>query len=80
MSWISILSVAYIGSGNNQLLLIIIKEDLSVQGYHLFLTEIPLVESALMCRAFLKTMEKSLKCLYSVLSLTLGFLGLSWSH
>lgn len=67
MGGVCILDVTHVGSSNDDLLLLLIKEDLSVEGDGLFNAKVPLVESTLVGRAALHFGEKRFKCLNSVL-------------
>lgn len=74
MSWVCVLDVAHVRSGNDDLLFLLIEEDLPVQGDGLFNAKVPLVESTLVGGAALHFVEDRFKSLNSVLFAVLSLL------
>lgn len=75
MRRMSVLDVADVSGGYNDLLFLFIKEDLPMQRDSLFNAKVPLIESTLMFRAALHFVEDRFKSLnsirFAVLSLSL---------
>lgn len=69
MSWVRVLQVGNVSRCYDQFLLLFIVEDLPMQGYRLFFTEITLVKSRLMGWALLHLVEQGLERLNALLLL-----------